>query len=140
MEKNLYEIFDEVAKAPTTLDKIDVLKKNESSVLLSFLRAVYNPQIQFDIEEIPPYKPSEDIPGMGYSNINIEIKRAYLFQKGNPKKPRELTKQRQTQLLIQSLESLEKREAEVYANMFLKKIEVPTMSKLLADSAFPGKI
>jgi hypothetical protein len=117
-----------------------VLKNNESPTLILFLQGVYNPNIQFDVKNIPSYKKLEDIAGMGYSNIELEIKRAYLFQKHHPKRPRELSDERQEQLLIQILESLEPREADLFANMLLKKINVPTMSKLLADSAFPGKI
>lgn len=140
MEKNLYEIFDEVTKASTTLEKVEVLRRNYSPTLVSFLRGVYNPSIKFDVEKIPPYKPSEDIPGMGWSNIYTELKRAYLFQKTHPKRPRELSDARQEQLLIQMLESLEPKEAKLFGDMLMKKLDVPTMSKLLADTAFPGQI
>lgn len=140
MEKNLYEIFDEVTKASTTLEKVEVLRRNYSPTLVSFLRGVYNPSIKFDVEKIPPFKPSEDIPGMGWSNITTELKRAYLFQKTHPKRPRELSDARQEQLLIQMLESLEPKEAKLFGDMLLKKLDVPTMSKLLADTAFPGQI
>jgi hypothetical protein len=138
MQKNLYEIFDEVSNAPNTMDKIEVLRKNESSTLISFLRGVYDPNIVFDVSDVPPYKPSEDIKGMGWSNMTVELKRAYLFQVGHPKRPRELTPQRQKQVLIQILEALEPREAKLFENMLMKKLDVPGMSKLLVDTAFPN--
>lgn len=140
MEKNLYEIFDEVTKASSTAEKVEVLRKNATPVLITFLRGVYDPTITFDVDRVPPFKPSEDIPGMGWSNMTVELKKAYLFQKNHPKRPRELSAARQEQLLIQTLESLEPKEAKLYGDMLLKKLEVPTMSKLLAETAFPGQI
>jgi hypothetical protein len=140
MEKNLYEIFDEVTEAQTTLEKVEVLRKNASQTLLNFLQGVYDPSVKFDIPRVPSYKPSEDIKGMGWSNMTVELKRAYLFQKTHPKRPRELSDARQEQLLVQILESLEPREAKLYANMLMKKLEVPSMSRLLVETAFPGHL
>jgi hypothetical protein len=41
-------------------------------------------------------------------------------------------------LLIQILESLEKNEADVYANMIKKDLKVPHLTAKLANEAFPG--
>ena len=140
MEKNLYEVFDEIESASTTAQKVELLRIYNTPTLLNFLRGVYDPTVHFDVPRIPTYKPAEDIKGMGWSNMNVEFKRVYLFQKSHPKRPRELTDARQEQLLIQILESLEPREAKLFANMLMKKLEVSGMSRLLVETAFPGHL
>ncbi len=140
MRKNLYEIFDEITKAPDTAARMALLRQNETPALVEFLKGVYNPDVKFAVTSIPKYRPSDAPPGLGLTSMDMELKRAYLFQVEHPKKPRELSAKRQEQILIQVLESLEAREAELFGNMLLKKLDVPTMSRGLAEVAFPGRI
>lgn len=140
MQLNLYEVFDKVAAAPFATDKINILRNNESPALLEFLKGVYNPGVKFTVKSLPKYKPSDAPVGMAMSTIDMELRRAYLFQENHPKRPKELTETRTNQILIQVLESLEARESELFGNMLLKKLDVPGISKLLVETAFPGKI
>ena len=48
-----------------------------------------------------------------------------------------LTPQRKEQILIQILEALEKREAEIYMNMLLKKQVVKGLDSKIVKEAFP---
>ena len=57
---------------------------------------------------------------------------------GHPKVAPNLTLERKEQLLIQILESLEKNEAEVFANMIKKDLKIPHLTAKLANEAFPG--
>ena len=134
--KNIYEVFDEFEKATTDEARKQVLVNNNSHALRSILRANYHPNIKFVFDKIPNYR-SEQVPvGMGYSSIDQEINRLYLFEMNNPRVPKELTGQRAVQLLQGMLESLEPREAKVLADTILKKLEVKGLTKALASEVF----
>ena len=137
MYKNVYEIFDEFEQAKTKKDKIDVLRRNVNYALRNVLQGTFNPNIQFIFEKIPNYKVSDAPVGLGYSTIHQELGRVYLFEKNNPKVSPQLTQKRKEEILIQVLESLEAREAEVYANMIMKKQNVKGLDKKIVKEAFP---
>jgi hypothetical protein len=136
MRKNFYEIFDELEKAKDTATRINILRFNQTPALLDYFRYVYDPNVKFCVETIPTYKPDTSTPvGMSYTSIDQEIKRAYLFIQNHPKRPRELTDKRTTELLIQVLENLEGKEAALFVEMIQKKSPV---SRLLVEMAFPN--
>jgi hypothetical protein len=135
--KNVYEIFDEFEKAPSKEDKINILRSNATYALREVLRGTYHPNIQFVFEQVPQYKPGDSPPGLSYSSIHQELGRAYLFEKGNPRVSPNLDPKRREQLLIQILEVLEKREAEVFMNMLLKKQVVKGLDAKIVHEAFP---
>lgn len=138
MSKNFYEIFDEIAAAPTTKEKQYILGTNDSIVMRQVIQAAFDPNIQFVFDKAPPYTPSDAPPGLGQSSIHMEITRAYLFEKNNPHVAPNLSQERKEILLIQILEALEAREAEVYMNMLLKDLKVPGLDYELARNTFPG--
>src|SRR6188768_813549 len=112
--KNVYEIFDEVAKVKTKQEKIAVLRNNRCYALINVLQGTYDPRIQFTVKELPAYTPSDSPPGMGYSSLHAEMGRVYIFQVNNPRVDPNLTDKRKKEILIQILEVLEAREAEVF--------------------------
>lgn len=138
--KNVYEVFAEFENAPTKETKIDVLRRNGNFAVKSVLQGTYSPAVQFIIEEIPNFKKSDAPPGLGYSNMTIELKRAYLFEKNNPNVSPSLSMARRKQILIQILESLEAKEAEVFMNMLLKKQNVKGLDAKIVKEAFPDLI
>lgn len=135
--KNIYEIFDEFEKASTKKERVEVLRRNANYALRSVLKGTYNPNVTFSIDKVPLYKPSDAPPGLGYTSINQELGRAYIFEANNPRVSPNLSKERKEQLLIQILEALEKREAEVYMNMLLKKQKVKGLNADVVKEAFP---
>lgn len=138
--KNIYEVFDEFEAAPSRKDKVAVLQRNSTYALKSLLKGTFDPNVQFTVEKVPYYGPSDSPPGLGYTSIHQEIGRAYLFEANNPKVDPNLSPKRKEQLLIQMLESLEKREAEVFMNMLLKKQKVKGLTANIVKEAFPGLI
>jgi len=136
--KNLYEVFDEFEKAPNREAKKNVLRDNNSFALRSVLRANFHPNIKFVFESIPMFKPSDMPVGMGYSSIDKEINRIYLFEQGNPAAPKELTQERRAQLLVQILEVLEAREATIFCAMIMKDLQskVKGLTKGLVKEVF----
>lgn len=138
MLKAIYEIFDEFEAANSHNEKIGILKKNDCYALREVLRGSFNQNIKFTVERVPFYKSSDAPPGLGYTTIHQELGRAYLFEEGNPKVSPNLSASRKEQILIQILEALEKREAEVYMNMLLKKQVVKGLDSNIVKEAFPN--
>lgn len=137
MLKAIYEVFDEFEQAKTTKEKVDVLQRNSSYALKNVLQGTFSPNISFVFNKIPDYKASDAPAGLGYTSIHQELSRAYLFQENNPKVDPNLSMKRKEELLIQILEALEAREAEIYANMLLKKQRVKGLTASVAKQAFP---
>jgi hypothetical protein len=121
MNKNVYEVFEELELAEDDFERIDMLQRNSSYALKSVLKGIFHPHVQFTINKQPDYKRSDAPIGLGYSNMTQELGRAYLFEANNPKVSPNLTEQRKMQILIQILECLEAKEADVYMSMLLKK-------------------
>ena len=136
--KNIYEIFDEFEQAETKQEKVEVLKRNDNYALRNVLRGSFDPNVSFTVERVPHYKPSDSPPGLSYTSIHQELGRAYLFEKNNPRTDPNLSDSRKEQLLIQILETLEKREAEIFMNMLLKKQKVKGLNDKIVKEAFPN--
>jgi hypothetical protein len=73
---------------------------------------------------------------MSYSSIAQELSRAYLFERDNPRVAPTLSLKRKTEILIQILEVLEAKEAEVFMNMLLKKQNVKGLDYAIVKEAF----
>lgn len=138
MKNNVYEILDEFVNASSRSEKIDVLKKHDGFVLKSVLQGAYHPNIRFVIKKKPDYKISDAPPGLGYSNLDTELKRVYLFVENNPRVDPNLSMERKEHILIQILEALEAREADVFMNMLLKDLKIKGLTPKIIEEAFPG--
>ena len=105
---------------------------------MSVLQGAFSPNVKFSIKKIPEYK-SENVPaGMSYNHINDALNRVYLFQEDHPRCPPALTEKRKIELLIQILEALEPKEADVFASMIKKDLKISHLTPALIKEAFPG--
>ena len=138
MKQSIYEIFRDFERAPDRAAKVAVLQKNNRPVLLDVLQGAFHPDIKFLIKSKPSYRRSDAPPGMGYSTIDIEMKRIYLFIEGSAKAPKDLTDIRRQHILIQILEALEAPEADVFMNLLLKDLKVKGLTYKIVQEAFPG--
>lgn len=124
MRKNIYEVFDEFSKANTKQEKIDVLAKNWTPTLKLVLQLAFRPEMQWKFSAYPKaYKKPDTHPGISFATLDTEIKRLYLFRKGNETAER-LSPKRSEELLLVLLESLEPREADVVIGIFKKDLGV----------------
>lgn len=138
MIKSLYEIFDEVAAAQTDEDRIRILRANGRQTVKNVLQGAFHPAIKFVIKQRVPYNPAKETPaGMGYTSIDVEQKRIYIFVEGSTKVDPGLKLPRKINILIQILESMEPREAEIFMNMILKDLKVPGLTYDVVKRAFP---
>lgn len=136
--KNIYEVFDEFKEARNKAERIKVLQENNTPTLRNVLIGTYHPGIRYTIKKVPEYKTEEVPPGLSYSNMTESLSRIYLFVENNPRTPAALTEKRKEEILIQILESMEEREAEVFANILRRDQKVPYLTHGLIEEAIPG--
>jgi hypothetical protein len=135
MRKNIYEIFDEFEAAKTKQDKINVLAKNWTPTLKLVLQLAYRPEVQWKYNDYPKeYKKPDTLQGVSFGSLDTELRRLYIFQKGNPTAEK-LTEKRSKELLILALEALEPREADVVIGIFKKNLGVKGLTpKFIRDN------
>lgn len=137
MRKNIYEVFDEFEKQQTKEGKIDVLARNWSPTLKLVLQLAYRPEIQWKHNTYPAsYKKQDVVPGYSFASLDTEIKRLYIFQRGNPSAEK-LTPKRSEELLVVLLESLEPREAEIVIGIFRKDLKVKGLTEKFIRKNIP---
>ena len=136
--KNIYEVFDEFEQANTKAERMAVLEKNLSRTLVEVLQYTYHPGFQWKVKEMPEnYRIPDTKPGISISQLSTDIRRLYLFQEGHPDAEK-LTPRKQNELLIQFLESIEPREAEVVMGIFKKDQGVKGLNYAFVKEAFPN--
>lgn len=135
-EQLFSEVFADFAKAETKEAKITVLHRNDHPRLRDFLRAVFHPNIIFDVI-VPTYKPAPEPAGLNFTYIESEMPKVYRFVKGHPARAPELKTEKQTALLKVILESLHKDDADLFVKMIQKDLQIPSLTKKIVKEAFP---
>jgi hypothetical protein len=136
--KNIYEIFDEFESATNKKQRMEVIGKNLSKVFTDVLQMCFHPQAQWYFSEVPDSYVIKEVPaGMGYSQLSTELRKMYMFQKGNPTADK-LTDKKREQLLVEFLQNLEPREAEVIIGIFNKDFGVRGLDYKFVKEAFPN--
>lgn len=136
--KALYEIFDQFENAKNKKEKMAVIGSNLSQTLVDVLRLTYHPDFKWKVKELPEnYKvPTDMLPGITYDSLNAQLRRMYMFLEGN-QTAETLTDRRRNELLVQMLESIEPREAEVILGIFQKDLGVKGLDYKFVKEAFP---
>ena len=136
--KNMYEVFDEFDKAKNKKERMNVIAANLTPTLVDVLRLGFNDDLQWYFSEVPAEYQIKDIPpGLSYARLSTELRKMYMFQKGNPTADK-LTDKKRTQLLVEFLENLEPREAEVVMGIFNKDFGVRGLDRKFVKEAFPN--
>ena len=81
--------------------------------------------------------PTDVLPGITFDNLNSQLRRLYLFRVGNTT-AEVLTETRRKEILVQMLESIEPREAEVILGIFRKDFGVKGLDYKFVKEAFPN--
>lgn len=138
MTPSIHELFDKFALLTTKNERINFLQQSKSPIFLQYLKNALDPSIQYYISKFPDLyiEPTDMLPGIEYSTIAQELRRSYLFQKGNPTAD-SLTEQKRKELLTQILEALHPREADFFVRMLSKNLKVPYLTTNLVNEAFP---
>lgn len=137
--KNIYEVFDEFEAAETKKEKMAVIEKNLSQTLVQVLELTFHPDYEWLITEMPDnYKiPTDILPGLSPNQLSTQLRKLYLFRKGEPN-AEQLTPEKRNQLLLQILETIEPREAEVIIGIFQKNQGVKGLTYKFVKEAFPN--
>ena len=135
MRKNVYEVFDEFAKANSKEDKINVLANNWTPTIKLVLQLAYRPEMEWKFKDYPKrYKKPDTKPGISYATLDTELKRLYMFRVGN-ETAEKLTEKRAEEILMVLLESLEPLEADVVIGIFKKDLGVKGLTyKFIRDN------
>jgi hypothetical protein len=135
MRKNVYEVFEEFAKADSKQDKINVLANNWTPTVKLVLQLAYRPEMEWKFKDYPKrYKKPDTKPGISYATLDTELKRLYMFRVGN-ETAEKLTEKRAEEILMVLLESLEPREADVVIGIFKKDLGVKGLTyKFIRDN------
>jgi hypothetical protein len=138
MRKNVYEVFDEFAKANSKQDKINVLANNWTPTVKLVLQLAYRPEMEWKFKDYPErYKKPDTKPGISYASLDTELKRLYMFRVGN-ETAEKLTTKRAEEILMVLLESLEPREADVVIGIFKKDLGVKGLTYKFIHDNIPG--
>ena len=137
--KNIFEVFDEFEQATNKKDRMAVIEKNLSKTLVQVFELAYHPNYEWLIKEMPDNYviPSDILPGISRTQLSTEIRKLYMFRKGDPTAEK-LNPQKRNELLLQLLESLEPREAEVIIGIFQKDLGVKGLNYKFIKEAFPN--
>ena len=133
------EIFEEFSHADGRENRVAVLRKYGSTNkwFCEFLNYAFNPKIQFDIIQVPNYKPSVDPAGLNVTYLNNEMRRLYIFIVGHPKRTAKLDARKEARILNALLGSLHKDEAALLVKLFQKRLEIKYLTARLVKEAFP---
>jgi hypothetical protein len=136
--KPLYEIFDDFESAKSKKEKMEVIGKNLSQTLVDVLKLTYHPVFKWKIKQLPEnYRvPNDILPGITYDSLNAQLRRLYIFLEGN-ETAEKIDDKRRNELLIQMLESIEPREAEIILGIFQKDLGVKGLDYKFVKEAFP---
>lgn len=137
--KNIYEIFDEFEMVSSKKDRMAIIEKNLSTTLVQVFELAFHPKCQWLIKEMPAnYEtPTDVLPGLSGTQLSVELRKLYLFQKGNAN-AEQLSPQKREELLLQLLERLEPREAEVIIGILSKDLGVKGLDYKFVKEAFPN--
>ena len=139
--KFLYEIFDEFENATNKKERMQVIGQNLSQPLVDVLKLTYHPQFKWKVKELPDnYKiPTDMLPGLTYDSLNAQLRKMYMFLEGNAT-AETLSATRSKELLVQMLESIEPREAEIILGIFQKDLGVKGLDYKFVKEAFPDML
>jgi hypothetical protein len=137
--KAIYEIFDEFEKCGNKKERMNVIGSNLSNTLVDIFKLTFHPDFKWKVKELPEkYRvPNDVLPGITYDSLNAQLKRLYLFREGDATAEK-LTEKRREELLIQMLESIEPRDAEIILGIFQKDLGVKGLDYKFVKEAFPS--
>jgi len=141
MPLTIGEILQKVKVAGSKLDRIKILKDNDSKQLRDFLRLAFDPSVKLDISENVLYTPNPKPIGFGDTTLKTQLTKTnsrpggfyMFFHKNTPR----LRQAKREILFIQLLEGLDKQEAAFLVEAKNKKLDVGLTRKVI-DEVFPG--
>ena len=133
-----HEIFEQVDKASTKKEKINILHLYSSAALKTVLGYTYDPGVVWLLPETnPPYTP---LPANADQEARLvsELKKMYLFVAGPTDTQKNLKQAKREMLFIELLEVIDPRDAIVVLGMKNGKLPYKGLTRKLVAEAFPN--
>ena len=135
--KFIHEILDQVDKAKTKQEKVDLLKKYDSTALQNVLVGTFDNRIVWNVPEgVPPYTPADEF--MQASTFQKQLNQLRYFVKGG--QGDNLLKVKRETMFIRLLETIHPKDALIVLAMVAKKLPVKGLTKALVKEVFPKLI
>lgn len=131
VRKPLYEIVQAAAEAQDIIEKVEILRQNNSVSLRKLLRYAIDPSIKFVVEKLPEYTPAAEngLEPLLYNRVRL----LYLFAE----RPFvSLDKKIMERNLVNLLESIHAKDSELLIQVLKKKLP-KGLTKQHVIQAFP---
>lgn len=134
MKQYVYEVLDEVNSKKKKVDRIKILKENETWALKDILRGSMDKTIKWNLPGgDPPYTPSEE--HNAPANLIRENTKFKYFAKGGPGD--QLPGFKRENLFIGLIEGVHPKDAQLVIDMINKKAP-KGITRQIVQEAFPG--
>ena len=125
MNKYLFEVMQEVAKAKKKTDKVSILKQNETWALKDIIRGSMDKTVKWSLPDgEPPYTPAES------HNHPTDLRRQNVMFMDTPKFKKE-------RMFLEMIEGVHPEDAKLVIGMINK--ETPKgITRAVVEEAYPG--
>lgn len=138
--KLIYEIVNEAKQANSLEEALNILQRYDHKTLREVLYYTYHPKAAYYVSEWPKdYIKPDTLPGISMTDLHSELRRIYMFIKGNPTAD-SLTETRRNQILLQTIEGMEPEEAKVFINIMKGDLGIEGLNSEVINQRFPGLI
>ena len=134
------EVLEQVAKAETRKEKIEILRKNNSLELRDVLKGAFDDTVEFILPKGTPPIDEEEKKKYDKKHLAHETKKFRYFVKGGPGE--QVNAYRRERMFIDMLYRIDTIEANLICLMKDKQLEgvYKGLNKKLVSDAFPGLI
>ena len=134
------EVLEQVAKAETRKEKIEILKKNNSLELRDVLKGAFDESIEFILPKGKPPINEDEKKKYDKRHLVHETKKFRYFVKGGPGE--QVNALRRERMFIDMLYRIDSKEADLVCLMKDKELDgvYKGLNKKLVSEAFPGLI
>jgi hypothetical protein len=134
------EVLEQVAKAETRKEKLEILRKNNSLELRDVLKGAFDESIEFILPKGKPDIDEKEKKKYDKTHLVHETKKFRYFVKGGPGE--QVNALRRERMFIDMLYRIDVKEAELICLMKDKELEgvYKGLNKKLISEAFPGLI
>jgi hypothetical protein len=132
------DVLKQTAKLKTKVDKIDYLRKMNSTPLRDILRINFDDDIVSMLPPgAPPYKKDNMPDGMNYSTLQQQYKKFKYFFKGQYT---DMNPVKRENMFLELLESIHPDDAQVFIDAKDKSLKYKGLTKKLVMDSFPNLI
>lgn len=140
--KMIHEVLDAVKNTTEKNEKINILRSNNTQALREVLRYCFLSHLKFFTNQIPKYKIDNAPEGLSFNSLFNESRRFYILTEESVEfaiSGKKTNPIRKNQILIQILENIHPKEAEVLSHMIVGDFSKHYgITKKLVEEALPN--